>query len=72
MQKSTTTIWKLIVRLLLKKRCHISAIDHVTGDVSNDVKQKILTQVSYDPNKTIGQIKDFYLVLDLPDEVCLK
>lgn len=41
------------------------------GDVSNDVKQKILTQVSDDPNKTMGLVKDLYLVLDLPAEVCL-
>lgn len=37
-----------------ENKCHISAIDYVTGDVSNDVKQKILTQVSDDPNKTMG------------------
>lgn len=54
-----------------ENKCHISAIDYVTGDVSNDVKQKILTQVSDDPNKTMGLLKDLYLVLDLPAEVCL-
>lgn len=55
-----------------ENKCHISAIDYVTGDVSfNDVKQKILTQVSNDPNKTMGLVKDLYLVLDLPAEVCL-
>lgn len=54
-----------------ENKCHISAIDYVTGDVSNDVKQKILTQVSDDPNKTMGLVKDLYLVLDLPAEVCL-
>ncbi|XP_061196745.1 uncharacterized protein LOC133205019 [Saccostrea echinata] len=53
------------------KKCVIPAIDFVSGDVANDVKHKILNQMSNDPSKTMGLFKELYLVEDLPAEICI-
>lgn len=53
------------------KKCTISAIDTVSGDVTKDIKQKILSKVSDDPSKTMGLFKNLLIVEDMPAEICI-
>lgn len=52
-------------------KCIVTALDAVTGDVSSEIKNAILLQVSDDPSKTMGLCKKLQLVTDLPAEVCI-
>lgn len=52
-------------------KCIVSALDAVTGDVSSEIKNAILLQISDDPSKTMGLCKELQLVTDLPAEVCI-
>lgn len=54
-----------------RKKCTISAIDTVSGDVNDDVKQKILLKISDDPSKTMGLFKNLLIVEDMPAEICI-
>lgn len=53
------------------KKCTISAIETVSGDVTEDIKQKILSKTD-DPSKTIGLFKYLLFVEDMPAEICIK
>lgn len=46
-------------------------IDTVSGDVTEDMKQKILSKVSDDPSKTMGLLKNLLIVEDMPAEICI-
>lgn len=45
-----------------RDKCSILAVDIAGGEVTADLKSKILAQVSENPSKTMGLQKEVYLV----------
>lgn len=54
-----------------RKKCIVPAIDTVSGDVSAEVRAKILSKVSDNPSNTMGLHNTLFIVEDLPAEICI-
>lgn len=54
-----------------ESKCTVPALDSVIGDVTNEIKLKILQFVPDDPSKTMGLFKDLHLAIDLPAEISI-
>lgn len=54
-----------------ENKCSASAVHTVGGDVTTNVKNQILAQVSDNPSNTMGLHKELHLVKDLPAEICI-
>lgn len=54
-----------------EKKCIISALDTVGGDVNEKTSKKNFCKVPDDPARTMGLVRNLMIVENLPDEICL-
>lgn len=54
-----------------ENKCSVSAVDTEGGDVTTNVKNRILAQIPDSPSNTMGLHKELHLVIDLPSEICV-
>ena len=55
----------------IAQKCSVNAIDTVSGDVSDETKERILTQIPTDPSKTMGLVKKLDVAEGLQVEICV-
>ncbi|XP_069114560.1 uncharacterized protein [Argopecten irradians] len=54
-----------------ENKCTIKAIDSVSGDVADNVKSRIMSQIPDNPSKTMGLFETLQIVQYLPVEICV-
>lgn len=61
----------VIADIALSNKVSIEAIDDISGDLSQTMRQMVISKIPDDPSKTMGLQKYLTLGIDLPAEICL-